>query len=79
MHLNPISGTVVAFTSGAENPHNVERVTEGTRYTLTVAFTCAPPPTGVLVKDAFADLPLSDAKDEEESSNESTESEEKGL
>lgn len=28
------------FTSGAENPHFVERVTSGTRYALTVSFTC---------------------------------------
>lgn len=28
------------FTSGAENLHYVEKVTEGTRYALTIAFTC---------------------------------------
>lgn len=28
------------FTSGSENPHNVERVTEGTRFAITVSFTC---------------------------------------
>ena len=30
------------FTSGAENLHAVERVTSGTRYALTVSFTCDP-------------------------------------
>ena len=29
-----------AFTAGWENPHQVEPVTEGTRFALTVAFTC---------------------------------------
>jgi len=28
------------FTSGSENFHFVERVTSGTRYALTVSFTC---------------------------------------
>ena len=28
------------FTSGAENVHLVEKVTSGTRYALTVSFTC---------------------------------------
>jgi hypothetical protein len=28
------------FTSGSENVHYVERVTSGTRYALTVSFTC---------------------------------------
>ena len=28
------------FTSGSENLHYVERVTSGTRYALTVSFTC---------------------------------------
>lgn len=28
------------FTSGAENLHYVEKVTQGTRFALTIAFTC---------------------------------------
>lgn len=28
------------FTSGAENPHAVERVSDGTRFAITVSFTC---------------------------------------
>ena len=28
------------FTSGGENLHYVEKVTQGTRYALTIAFTC---------------------------------------
>lgn len=35
-------GRVSAFTSGAENPHYVERVSSGVRYALTVSFTCDP-------------------------------------
>ncbi|XP_076324686.1 2-oxoglutarate and iron-dependent oxygenase domain-containing protein 3-like isoform X1 [Tachypleus tridentatus] len=38
--LEPKMGRVVAFTSGSENPHYVERVTSGIRYALTVSFTC---------------------------------------
>lgn len=36
------AGRVSAFTSGAENPHYVERVSSGRRYALTVSFTCDP-------------------------------------
>ena len=35
-------GRVSAFTAGWENPHQVEPVTEGARFALTVAFTCDP-------------------------------------
>lgn len=35
-----ISGRVSTFTSGGENVHYVEKVTSGTRYALTVSFTC---------------------------------------
>lgn len=28
------------FTSGSENLHAVEQVTSGTRYALTISFTC---------------------------------------
>jgi hypothetical protein len=31
---------VSAFTSGIENKHYVEPVTEGVRYALTMGFTC---------------------------------------
>ncbi|XP_023240278.1 2-oxoglutarate and iron-dependent oxygenase domain-containing protein 3-like isoform X1 [Centruroides sculpturatus] len=40
MTVEPKAGRVSAFTSGAENPHRVEKVTSGTRYALTVSFTC---------------------------------------
>ena len=33
-------GRVSAFTSGAENPHRVERVTDGVRLAFTMGFTC---------------------------------------
>lgn len=36
------SGRVSMFTSGSENVHAVEKVTSGTRYALTVPFTCDP-------------------------------------
>eukprot|EP01137_Pigoraptor_chileana_P008553 Opistho-2@55543 len=38
--VEPRKGRVSLFTSGAENVHRVERVTAGTRYALTIAFTC---------------------------------------
>jgi hypothetical protein len=38
--LEPKFGRVSAFTSGHENPHFVERVSRGTRYALTVSFSC---------------------------------------
>ena len=34
------TGRVSMFTSGSENLHHVEKVTSGTRYALTVSFTC---------------------------------------
>ncbi|XP_042864030.1 2-oxoglutarate and iron-dependent oxygenase domain-containing protein 3-like [Penaeus japonicus] len=40
--VEPRSGRVSAFTSGSENLHHVERVTKGTRYAVTVSFTCDP-------------------------------------
>ncbi|GIX69700.1 2-oxoglutarate and iron-dependent oxygenase domain-containing protein 3 [Caerostris darwini] len=42
MTVEPRLGRVSAFTSGSENPHYVERVNSGTRYALTVSFTCDP-------------------------------------
>lgn len=38
--VEPRKGRVLMFTSGAENPHYVERVTDGVRYAITVSFTC---------------------------------------
>ncbi|EZA60542.1 hypothetical protein DMN91_009584 [Ooceraea biroi] len=38
--LEPRKGRVSIFTSGSENLHLVEKVTSGTRYALTVSFTC---------------------------------------
>lgn len=38
--VEPRRGRVSMFTSGAENPHFVERVTVGTRFAITVSFTC---------------------------------------
>ena len=38
--LEPRSGRVVMFTSGPENPHHVERLLGGQRFTLSFWFTC---------------------------------------
>eukprot|EP00049_Salpingoeca_infusionum_P017057 m.351641 g.351641 ORF g.351641 m.351641 type:complete len:325 (-) comp16299_c0_seq1:38-1012(-) len=38
--VEPKLGRVSCFTSGDENPHHVEQVTDGTRFALTIAFTC---------------------------------------
>jgi len=38
--VSPRRGRLVLFTSGAEFPHHVEKVSSGTRLALTVAFTC---------------------------------------
>jgi predicted 2-oxoglutarate/Fe(II)-dependent dioxygenase YbiX len=38
--VEPRRGRVSMFTSGSENPHSVERVTSGTRFAITVSFTC---------------------------------------
>lgn len=40
--IEPRKGRVSTFTSGPENVHYVERVTNGTRYAITVSFTCNP-------------------------------------
>ena len=40
MLVQPRIGRVSCFTSGPENPHRVRRVASGTRYAITVAFTC---------------------------------------
>ncbi|KAL5254832.1 hypothetical protein ACHWQZ_G014314 [Mnemiopsis leidyi] len=40
--VHPKAGRVSIFTSGTENPHHVERVTSGTRYAITIPFTCDP-------------------------------------
>nr|XP_015926627.1 2-oxoglutarate and iron-dependent oxygenase domain-containing protein 3 isoform X2 [Parasteatoda tepidariorum] len=46
--VEPKIGRVSGFTSGAENPHHVEQVKSGSRYAITVSFTCDP-------KQAIAD------------------------
>jgi len=38
--LEPRKGRVAMFTSGGENVHYVERVSKGTRFAITVSFTC---------------------------------------
>ncbi len=38
--IEPRSGRVSTFTSGADNKHHVEKVTSGTRFALTMGFTC---------------------------------------
>lgn len=38
--MEPRSGRVLMFTSGKENPHHVEKVMSGTRYAITIPFTC---------------------------------------
>eukprot|EP00808_Paulinella_micropora_P022161 g9292.t1 len=38
--VNPKPGTLLAFSSGPENAHWVERVTSGERFALTIAFSC---------------------------------------
>ncbi|KAH6942144.1 hypothetical protein HPB50_001440 [Hyalomma asiaticum] len=40
--VEPKKGRVLAFTSGSENPHYVEKVNKGVRYALTVSFSCDP-------------------------------------
>jgi len=39
-YVEPRLGRLSYFTSGSENKHYVERVTNGTRYAITVSFTC---------------------------------------
>lgn len=38
--VEPRKARLSMFTSGAENPHFVERVTEGERFAITISFTC---------------------------------------
>lgn len=40
--VEPKRGRLSFFTSGAENPHFVEPVSSGTRFAITVSFTCDP-------------------------------------
>lgn len=40
--VEPRAGRLSFFTSGSENLHRVEQVTWGTRYAITVSFTCDP-------------------------------------
>lgn len=39
---SPLLGRVSFFTSGSENLHRVEKVHWGTRYAVTIAFSCNP-------------------------------------
>lgn len=38
--VEPRTGRVSMFTSGKENLHYVEKVQSGTRYAMTISFTC---------------------------------------
>ncbi|XP_075149388.1 2-oxoglutarate and iron-dependent oxygenase domain-containing protein 3-like isoform X1 [Haematobia irritans] len=38
--IEPKKGRVSAFTSGSENRHHVEQVSEGTRFAVTISFSC---------------------------------------
>ena len=38
--VRPVAGTMVTFTSGAENTHRVEEVRAGVRIALTMFWTC---------------------------------------
>nr|XP_009672542.1 PREDICTED: 2-oxoglutarate and iron-dependent oxygenase domain-containing protein 3 [Struthio camelus australis] len=40
--IEPRAGRVSFFTSGSENLHRVEKVRWGTRYAITISFTCNP-------------------------------------
>lgn len=40
--IEPKRGRVSMFSSGAENIHHVEKVTKGTRFAITISFTCNP-------------------------------------
>ncbi|CAM9723080.1 unnamed protein product [Chrysoparadoxa australica] len=40
MIIKPARGALLAFTAGMENPHQVRKVTSGTRYVLSLWFTC---------------------------------------
>jgi len=40
MRLSPFKGRLAIFNSGRENPHEVGKVTSGTRYVLSLWFTC---------------------------------------
>ncbi|KAM9537447.1 2-oxoglutarate and iron-dependent oxygenase domain-containing protein 3 isoform 4-T4 [Guaruba guarouba] len=40
--IEPQAGRVSFFTSGSENLHRVEKVQWGTRYAITISFTCNP-------------------------------------
>lgn len=40
--VEPKAGRVNAFTSGHENVHQIEKVIQGTRFALTISFTCNP-------------------------------------
>ncbi|XP_026273565.1 2-oxoglutarate and iron-dependent oxygenase domain-containing protein 3-like [Frankliniella occidentalis] len=55
--VEPRKGRVSMFTSGKENTHFVERVRSGTRFAMTISFTCDPKhaisdPNGKVIKRA---------------------------
>lgn len=58
-YAEPRFGRLVAFTSDAENPHQVEKVTSGVRIALTAAFTCDK--TKAASIDAFPSVSKPDA------------------
>jgi len=41
-YMEPKAGRLGTFTSGAENPHRVEKISSGVRYAFTMGFTCNP-------------------------------------
>lgn len=57
--IEPRAGRVLAFTSGAENVHFVEKVLSGERFTLAISFTCneefAIPDPKLRIEEAFED------------------------
>lgn len=60
--VTPVIGRLLLFTSGAENAHQVRRVTRGARTALTIAFTCdAAAAADAFIaphRDMFVDLAL---------------------
>mmetsp|Transcript_23611 Transcript_23611/g.40121 ORF Transcript_23611/g.40121 Transcript_23611/m.40121 type:complete len:333 (-) Transcript_23611:170-1168(-) len=57
--VEPAPGRVVMFSSGAENPHRVERVTAGERFVLAFWFTCDPAREFEIFLDGEAHLEFS--------------------
>lgn len=65
--IQPRNGRVSFFTSGIENKHHVQQVTKGTRFALTIGFTCdakhAIPEPGSESHEAFMDSRIEMAKE----------------